>query len=122
MKISLLLFDKQSVLISFSLCQCPGLFLTHCCLAPEVSLFLSRIRLHVQSEILMRERKVILVASALTEVLLVVAEVVAGTVVTCDSREESSGIMSQPRCFTLCCPADESDSKRCQTLTGFRQD
>lgn len=48
----------------------------------------------MQSYIFMRERQVISVASALTEVLLVVAEVVAGTIVTSDSKGEGSWIMS----------------------------
>ena len=100
----------------------PLLFLTHRCLALEAALFLSLIHLNMQSNIFMRERQVVSVASALTEVLLVVAEVVAGTVVTSDSRGEGSRIMSQPRCFTLGCPAEEYDRNRCQTLTGFRQD
>lgn len=100
----------------------PWLFLSHCCHALEVALFLFLIQLNMQSYIFMRERQVISVARALTAALLVVAEVVAGTIVTSDSRGEGCWIMSWPRCFTLGCPAEENDSNRCQPLTAFRQD
>ena len=72
----------------------PEVFLTHCCHALEVALFLSLIQLNMQSNIFIRKRQVVSVASALTKVLLVVAEVVAGTIVTCDSRERGNRIMS----------------------------
>lgn len=100
----------------------PWLFFIHCCPVPDVALFLSLFVFNVQSNVCIMESLVISIASVVTEVLLVVAEVVGGTIVTCDSREEGSRIMSRPRCSTSRCPTVENDSNRCQTLTGFRQE
>lgn len=97
----------------------PSLSFIHCCLVPDVALSLSLIVFNVNYNTCTRESLVTSVASVLTEVLLVVAQVVGGTIETCDSREEGSGIMSQPRCSTSCCPTVGNDSNRCQTLTGF---
>lgn len=77
------------------------------------------IQLNVWSYISIRGRQVIPVASALTAVLLEVAEVAAGAVVTSDSRGEGWWIMSWPRCSTSGCPAEENNPNRCQPLTAF---
>lgn len=55
------------------------------------------------------------VSSALTAVLLEVAEVAAGSVVTSDSRGEWCWIMSWPRCFTSGCPAGGSNRREMPT-------
>lgn len=79
----------------------------------------SLIQLNVRSYISIRGRQVIPVASALTAVLLEVAEVAAGAVVTSDSGGEGWWIMSWPRCSTSGCPAEENNRNRCQPLTAF---
>lgn len=55
------------------------------------------------------------VSSALTAVLLEVAEVAAGSIVTSDSRGEWCWIMSWPRCFTSGCPAGGSNRRAMPT-------
>lgn len=117
--VQVLLFDKQSALISFKLCQGLPDSVSFIAVLFQMLLFLSLIVFNMNCYICM---KVTSVSSVLTEVLLVVSEVVGGTIVTCDSREEGSRIMSQPRCSNSCCPTGENDSSRCQTLTGFWQE
>lgn len=104
----ILLFDKQSALISIVLCRrlpdCSSLF------AAVLQKLL--ILLNLLPFLFIRGRQVIPVASALIEVLLAEAGAVAGTKVT----SAADRVLTQ----VFCRPAEENDGNICQMLTAFQ--